>query len=110
LRAGLNFDVIADPARESGLRFNVRVLDEAGFVLAFGGDFPLGQCAIYVSAYDASAHQHVLFAVGVNTRRTLRKSCIDRLNRGQFFPSNGKRGWIKINNRRSLTAGDGSPR
>ena len=72
LRASLNLDLVADTSCETRLRFDVGVLDEAGFEFAFHDGVGLGQRFFYIAPHHASADQHVLRAMGMDERSARR--------------------------------------
>ena len=59
LRAGLDFDAVADAAREAGLRLDIGVLDEAGLERALDDDVGRRERRRDVAARDAAAGQNI---------------------------------------------------
>ncbi len=86
----MNFNLIADAAGETGLGFDIGVLDESGFEFTLGGEIRLPQRLVDIAAHDSSAHQNVFFAVGMNQCSARRESRIDVKNRRLLVPYNRK--------------------
>src|SRR5207248_2188245 len=67
LRAGLYLEGVANPAREASFRFDVSVLDKAGFEFAFDNNGALGQCFLDTAVNDATSHENVILPPGMDT-------------------------------------------
>ncbi len=78
LGAGLDFDAVADAAREAGLRLDIGVLDEAGLELALDDDVGGGQTRLDIAARDPPARQDVAGPVRMDARRAGRERGLER--------------------------------
>ena len=99
LRAGLNFDAVADAACEARLGLDVGVLDEARLESAFDDDIGGRERRHRVAARDAPAGQDVARAAPVNTFGALLKRLVDRRQGGTRAPRHRKVREIEVTHR-----------
>ena len=99
LRAGLNFDAVADAACEARLGLDVGVLDETRLEGAFDDDIGGRERRHRVAARDAPAGQDVARAARVNAFGALLKRLVDRRQRRQRAPGHRKVREIEVAHR-----------
>ena len=86
LRAGLDFDAIADASGKAGFRLDIGVLDEAGLEGALDDEIRGRQARRDVAARDAPAGQDIAGAASVDPLRFGRERLVERRQRGSNFP------------------------
>ncbi len=102
LRAGGDFDPVADADGAARLRLDRGVFDKAGVERALGDHVGVRQGAFHIAAHDPPARKHIAGAVGVQERGIGGERSLDRLERRPLVPAYGKRGEVERGHRLGL--------
>ncbi len=90
LGAGLNLDLVVDPAGKAGLRFDVGVLDKAGLVFVFDHNVRFRQSLLHIAANHAASDQHIILAAGMDAFGVRCERGGNCSQRRQLFPGDRK--------------------